>query len=141
MKKFFEVVPAPPWLCSWATHKDNRGTQRRTKYGAGYKSEMTYTTDFLSCWDQCSNVPRQGFSAIHPTVVLYVVQAMFNDDLAPRPHRDVRLADFLLATDAKMRSITAGPPTQPSHTRVIRYKGHPIRDIVYLSEKLRDMTL
>ena len=26
-------------------------------------------------------------------------------------------------------------------TRVIRYKGHPIRDIVYLSEKLRDMTL
>ena len=27
------------------------------------------------------------------------------------------------------------------NTRVIRYKGHPIRDIVYLSEKLRDMTL
>ena len=27
------------------------------------------------------------------------------------------------------------------HTRIIRYKGQPIRDIVYLSEKLRDMTL
>ena len=27
------------------------------------------------------------------------------------------------------------------YTRFIRYKGHPIRDIVYLSEKLRDMTL
>ena len=26
-------------------------------------------------------------------------------------------------------------------TRIIRYKGQPIRDIVYLSEKLRDMTL
>ena len=26
-------------------------------------------------------------------------------------------------------------------TRIIRYKGHPIRDIVYPSEKLRDMTL
>ena len=25
-------------------------------------------------------------------------------------------------------------------TRIIRYKGHPIRDIVYLPEKLRDMT-
>ena len=28
-----------------------------------------------------------------------------------------------------------------SLTRVIRYRGHPIRDIVYLSEKLREMTL
>ena len=26
-------------------------------------------------------------------------------------------------------------------TRIIRYKGHPIRDIVYLPEKIRDMTL
>ena len=26
-------------------------------------------------------------------------------------------------------------------TRIIRYKGHPIRDIFYLSEKLRDTTL
>ena len=26
-------------------------------------------------------------------------------------------------------------------THIIRYKGHPIRDIVYLSKKLRDMTL
>ena len=26
-------------------------------------------------------------------------------------------------------------------TRIIRYKRHPTRDIVYLSEKLRDMTL
>ena len=71
-------------------------------------------------------------------VANYILQ-----EISPRAREQIEKMDSGALTKSWQRTQHSfqGASRKVICTRIIRYKGHPIRDIIYLSEKLRDMTL